>query len=596
MILLRSWGLIKEASNINLLWASLVVEELTRLGVNHFFISPGSRSTPIVTAIARNDKAKTIVHFDERGAAFAALGYAKITGLPAVWVTTSGTAVGNGLPAVIEAHMTGVPMILLTADRPPELRQTGANQSINQFPIFAPYLNWSVDAPTPSTEISPAYVLTTIDQAVQRSIANGMGPVHVNWMFREPLAPISTGRAYNDYVSQISSWINGGEPYTKYSNSHKIAQIGGSDIGEVGDIWFKNKGIIIAGRLKNYSQGNLVKQLAAHLKWPLVSDISSHLRLGVDTENSDALHLSPLVFSPTNNNFLPTPKTVVQFGKLPTSKHLLAWVKLTRPDNYVVVDDFPGRIDPGHAVTHRVEADIEDLCSQLLRLDPPRENANKTWLKEWERLDEKVKDKLSRFAHHDRNLTEPAVARIVSEEIKNGHTLVIGNSMPIRDFDSFSSFNGARVRTITNRGASGIDGAIATAIGASLAAQSPTTVVLGDLTLLHDLNSLAMTKQLSTGFVVVVINNNGGGIFSFLPISDFSDVFEPFFGVPHGFTFKEASKMFNGLYHNPTSQDEFKKCYSESIMAHHFSIIEVNTERHDNAELHKEIEKQIRFA
>ena len=586
--------MIKEASNINLLWTVLVVEELIRLGVDQFFIAPGSRSTPLVTAIARNDKAKAFVHFDERGTAFAALGYAKVSGVPAVWVTTSGTAVANGLPAVIEAHMTGVPLVLLTADRPPELRQTGANQSINQYPIFAPYLNYSFDAPTPSMEISPSYVLTSIDQVVHRSLSNGMGPVHVNWMFREPLAPISTGNNFSHYLSQINTWINGSEPFTKYAKMYKGTQISDTVLRESEHVWLKEKGVIVAGRLRNFSQANLVKQLAAYLKWPLVSDISSQLRLGAGTENSDTLHLSPLIFNgASHNNLLPMPETVVQFGKLPTSKHVLAWIKASSPNNYVVVDDFPGRLDPIHKVSHRIEADIEDVCNHILKIELSHKTTRGEWLKEWISLDARAKLELKKIGQYNDELTEPAVARIVSEEIKEGHILVIGNSMPIRDFDSFSTFNGARVHTITNRGASGIDGTIATAVGASVAAQRSTTVVLGDLALLHDLNSLAMMNQLNTAFVIVVINNNGGGIFSFLPISDFSDIFEPFFGVPHELSFKEAAKMFKGAYHSPTSSDEFKKCYSESILTQGLTIIEVNTDRHDNFALHKEIEKQI---
>ena len=594
MISLRFWGLIKEASNINLLWALLVIEEFTRLGVTHFFISPGSRSTPLVTAIARNKKANTFVHFDERGSAFAALGSAKLTGIPAVWVTTSGTAVANGLPAVIEAHMSGVPLILLTADRPPELRQTGANQSINQFPIFGSYLNWSFDAPTPTTEIAPAYLLTSINQAVQRAIADGGGPVHINWMFREPLAPITSGIDYSDYLSEINDWLDNENPYTKYTKVYKSAQIKESVVDETGTVWNAEKGVIIAGRLKNYKQGHLVKQLAATLRWPLVSDISSFLRLGADAENSDVLHISPLVFNASTARLLPTPDTVVQFGKLPTSKHVLSWINSVKPDNYMVIDDFPGRIDPLHRATHRLEADIEDLCNQLLSLAPLRESGNDQWLEEWRRINENANSVLINEERDNQDLTEPAVTRIVSAEIKQGHILVIGNSMPIRDFDSFSVFNGARVHTITNRGASGIDGIIATAIGASLAAQRPTTVVIGDLAMLHDLNSLAMANQLNTSFVIVVINNNGGGIFSFLPIAEFSDVFEPFFGVPHNLSFKEAARMFKGAYHNPSSQDAFKTCYAASIVTPGLSIIEVNTDRYTNAQLHKDIEKQVK--
>jgi len=178
-----------DAPNVQYLWAKLIVEELLRSGAGHFFLAPGSRSTPLALAVARNRRARYHVHFDERGTAFAALGYGRATGKPAVWITTSGTAVANGLPAVVEAATDGVPLILLTADRPPELRETGANQTIDQAKIFGDYVRWQLDLPVPDPAIDPAFVLTTVDQAVYRSLRAPAGPVHLNCMFREPLVP-----------------------------------------------------------------------------------------------------------------------------------------------------------------------------------------------------------------------------------------------------------------------------------------------------------------------------------------------------------------------------------------------------------------------
>ena len=594
MILLRFWALIREASNINHLWSLLIVEEFVRLGVNQFFISPGSRSTPIVTAISRLSKAKPFVHFDERGTAFAALGYAKVTGKPAVWVTTSGTAVGNGLPAVIEAYMAGVPMILLTADRPPELRQTGANQSIPQFPVFAPYLNWSLDAPAPTIEISPSYVLTSIDQAVQRAYSNGMGPVHLNWMFREPLAPEVTGEDFSGYVSTISNWIEGSDPYTKYNRCRQHLKIGDLPDSQLEPLWEVEHGLIIAGRLKSQEEGESVREVANKLNWPLFSDISSQIRLGASTDQGQSLPLSPFIFSRDNSKHLPPPKTVIQFGKTPTSKTLLTWINTVRPENYVVIDDAPQRIDPSHTVTLRIEAEIIDSCNQILECKPAHVREQSEWIAVWNAINKKVNTRLKEYWTRPQSLSEPLIAHIISGELRDGDTLVIGNSMPIRDFDSYAVFNGVNVATITNRGASGIDGIIATAIGTAVASEGPVTAVLGDLAFLHDLNSLAMASQIKTSIVLIVINNNGGGIFSFLPIAKYTDVFEPFFGTPHSITFREAARMFNGMYHNPTLPDEFRDNYSESLATSGLSIIEVNTNRYANLQLHKEIEERIR--
>src|SRR5215213_3717511 len=201
-------GLNRDTPRANRLWAYLIVEELLRCGIEFFCVAPGSRSTPLVAALAANARARSLIHFDERGTAFAALGYARATGRPAAWITTSGTAVANGLPAVVEAATDGVPMVLLTADRPPELRQTGANQTIDQPDIFGDYIRWRFDLPAPDPAIDPAMVLTTVDQAAYRASRTPQGPVHLNLMFREPLLPED-----EDALSGPSSWMKSGEPY-----------------------------------------------------------------------------------------------------------------------------------------------------------------------------------------------------------------------------------------------------------------------------------------------------------------------------------------------------------------------------------------------
>lgn len=584
--------MIREASNINQLWSLLIIEELLRLGIEQFFISPGSRSTPIVTAIALLDAAKKCVHFDERGSAFAALGYGKATGRPAVWVTTSGTAVANGLPSVIEAHMDGVPLILLTADRPPELRGTGANQSINQVSIFSPYVRWSLDGPVPTTDIPPAYVLTSIDQAVYRSHTMGNGPVHLNWMFREPLAPKPTGEEFGAYLQSIKNWIDSTTPYTDYRNTSKRLSPQNQEFDKRPIYTNDHKGLVLAGRLKTHEEGILIKRVAASLGWPLYADISSQIRLGFDKEENGAALLSPLLFSPSTSAYLPKPDKVMQFGKIPTSKHLLSWINSVKPSEYLIIDNSPERIDPFHEVSTRIDASISEFCRTLLSLNSAKNPINQSWIKEWEKVNERIAVNLENYWDENNPLSEPLIARVISEEIKTDSILVIGNSMPIRDIDSFATYQGAQVSIVTNRGASGIDGITATAVGASVATNKPVTVVLGDLALLHDLNSLAMARHLSASFVVIVINNNGGGIFSFLPIAKFADVFEPFFGTPNDVTFNGAAKMFDAAYYKPSTIDEFRLSYSQAIERERFSIIEVETDRKENLELHKEIERR----
>ncbi len=568
---------------LNRLWADLIVEELLRSGVGLFCVAPGSRSTPLVAALAANPKARTLVHFDERGTAFAALGYARATGGPAAWVTTSGTAVANGLPAVVEASVDGVPMILLTADRPPELRQTGANQTVDQPDIFGDYVRWRFDLPAPDPGIQPTMVLTTVDQAVYRSRRAPSGPVHLNLMFREPFLPgpdeeVPTGPA---------SWRSSGEPYTRYAATKP-----GVDTAEVGLIRDAlrpvGRGLVVAGRLASREQGEAVVKLAGALGWPLLPDIGSQVRLATGSPNVvahyDAL-LSSEKFASTH-----APEAVLHVGGRALSKRLEGFLGSRRPDPYVVVRENPSRLDPGHFVTHSVEADVVDFCASLGRSVTAGASED-GWLSGWREASEGVGRNLDLLLPEDGALTEPLVARLLSRHVPEGHGLVVANSMPIRDLDAFATTDGAPVPVAANRGASGIDGTVATAAGFSRGLGAPVTLVIGDLSLLHDLNSLAMLRDLPV--TVVVLNNNGGGIFSFLPVSGHQEFFEPYFGTPQGVTFEPAASMFGLGYESPRTVAEFAQAYRTAHTRDGSTLIEVKTDREDNFALHRQLSAEI---
>ena len=220
----------RDTAYSNRLWANLIVEELVRSGVGLFVMAPGSRSTPLTTAVAAHPEARHRIHFDERGTAFFALGYARATGRPAAWITTSGTAVANGFPAVVEASVDEVPLLLLTADRPPELRATGANQTIDQVKIFGGYVRWQFDLPAPSPDVRPEVVLTTVDQAVYRTRRASAGPVHLNCMFREPFLP-DKEQTYRRDVADLGAWTQNAQPYTRYAASEPSVEGGGRPCG-----------------------------------------------------------------------------------------------------------------------------------------------------------------------------------------------------------------------------------------------------------------------------------------------------------------------------------------------------------------------------
>ncbi len=571
----------------NLLWATLIVEELVRTGVELFCVAPGSRSTPLVAALAANERARSLIHFDERGTAFAALGCARATGRPAAWITTSGTAVANGLPAVVEAATDGVPIILLTADRPPELRQTGANQTIDQPDIFGDYVRWRFDLPAPDAGVDPAMVLTTVDQAVYRARRAPSGPVHLNLMFREPFIPEPGDREVGQ--SAPERWSRGGEPYTRYAATRPAV-----DLDEVELLWEElqpvERGLVVAGRLPSRKQGEAVLRLAESLGWPLLPDVGSQVRLGARSENLVPYHDALLASEPFKASHVP--QAVLHLGGRAVSKRLEQFLAGSRPDPYVVVRENPFRLDPGHRVTHSVEAEVLDLCAALTKVAerrPPVPAA--PWTASWRGASEKVDRRLDLSSAQTKELNEPLVARLISRHIPGEHSLCVASSMPIRDLDTYAAEDGAPVPVAANRGASGIDGTVATAAGFVRASGRPVTLLIGDLALLHDLNSLAMLRDLPV--VVVVLNNDGGAIFSFLPVARHREFFEPYFGTPQGLSFEHAAAMFGLGYERPSTTTEFVEAYRTVCDRNGPALIEVRTDREENTEVHRRLLSEI---
>jgi 2-succinyl-5-enolpyruvyl-6-hydroxy-3-cyclohexene-1-carboxylate synthase len=578
----------RNTARANRLWADLIVEELVRSGVGFFCVAPGSRSTPLVAALAANPKAKSLVHFDERGTAFAALGYARATGLPAAWITTSGTAVANGLPAVVEAATDNVPMILLTADRPPELRETGANQTVVQPNIFGGYPRWSFDLPAPDLSQDPAVVLTTVDQAVYRARRAPSGPVHLNLMFREPFLPDPEEDPGQDPVAP-DRWRESVESYTRYAATEPSV-----NDEEVKRVWREirgvERGLVVAGRLRSRKQGEAVVRLADALGWPLLPDVGSQVRLGAPPGKLVAFYDALLAGEPFRATH--GPGAVLHFGGRALSKRLEQFLAASRPDPYVVVRENPFRLDPGHKVTHSVEAGVVRFCAALAAAAGDGSiGGDVSWTEGWRGASERVDLALDRaFAGTD-ELNEPLVARLVSRNIPEGHGLCVASSMPIRDLDTFAAAGGAPVPVAANRGASGIDGTVATAAGFARGLGRPVTLLIGDLALLHDLNSLAMLRNLPV--VVVVLNNDGGAIFSFLPVSNQKTFFEPYFGTPQGVGFEPAAKMFGLTYELPRTAEEFVHAYRAACTSSAPALIEVKTDREENVALHRRLLERI---
>lgn len=577
----------QDTASLNAFWAFLMIEELVRNDVTQFFVAPGSRSTPLTVAIARHPEAQAILHYDERSLAYAALGYARATGKPAVWVTTSGTAVANGLPAVVEASNDRVPLLCLTADRPPELRDTDANQAIDQVQIFGKFVRWFSDLPCPSAEIEPAFVLSSIDHALGR-MRSERGPVHLNCQFREPFLPEMP--APMGFPSSLTAWRNSQEGFDSFQYAYpQITQI--RDLLEQSE-----RGLIVVARLDPY-QVEVVDWLEAlgALGWPILADLGSQLRFS--SHPNIIHHFDQLLLSPFFTG-QQVPDTILQIGSRFTSKRLGQWLKTVRPRHYIVVKDHPFRSDPNHQVTMSVETNLAAFVYGLTEKESGLGmtlHPETAWLNAWQRANEVVAKTIdTELVHHPK--AEWALARTLSRLLPHKHGLFLGNSMPIRDWDMYAAMTGGWQEVGANRGASGIDGLVAAAAGFAVGLEKPVTLVLGDLSFLYDLNALLILKRIQQPVTVVVINNDGGGIFSFLPIAQVQDVFEPFFGTPHGLSFEAAAALFQLPYAQATTIEDFQTAYQHALAEGVSTLIEFKSNRPQNLQEHQALQQRIKEA
>ena len=588
-----------QAPNLNQLWAALLVEELVRNGVDTFCVAPGSRSTPLVVAVARNDRARSIVHYDERGAAFHALGHGRVTGAPAAVITTSGSALANVWPAVVEASLEHIPLLVLSGDRPPELQDAGANQTMDQVKFFGAYAEWSATLPCPSTDIDPAVVLTTVDQAVSRCGGPSGGAVHINCMFREPLAPTEQGEDFEAYLEPVRSWHDAGRPYSRYDSVATRPEP--EMLAEVAELAARRPhGLLVAGRLADAEARAAVAGLADVLGWPFLPDVTSGLRL--DSRPGTAVPYHDVLFGSEEFMRQHPIEAVIHVGGRWTSRRLPDHLEAARPKDYVVVDDHPDRQDPIHRATMRFHIPVAEFCRALKAVvgnsreagDATKAPAAKEaggapdagWLASWQQASEHVGRRLAASLAEGQTLSEPGVAWLVSRHIGAGEGLYLASSMPVRDVDTFGCAGPEPPVVASNRGASGVDGTIATAAGFARGLGKCATLMIGDQAFLHDLNSLRLCRTLDTPFVIVVLNNDGGGIFSFLPVARFSDVFERYFGAPHGMTFEHAAALFDLEYVRPSTQDEFVGAYEQARRRPGATVIEVQTGRQGNYDLH----------
>lgn len=537
-------------------WATLILEALTRHQVQHVCIAPGSRSTALTLAAAANPRLICHTHFDERGLGHLALGLAKASGQPVAVIVTSGTAVANLYPAIIEAGLTGERLVMLTADRPPELIDCGANQAIRQPEMFASHAQQTLNLPRPTPDISARWLASAIDNGLSALIH---GALHINCPFAEPLYG-EEGDDFLEWSEALGDWWQGTQPWLRYcAPQPHTAQPDWSQ-------WQQKRGVIIAGRMAA-QDGVKLAQWAKTLGWPLISDVQS--------QTGNPLPCADLwLASPQAKTVLAQAELVVQLGSSLTGKRLLQWQASCQPPEYWLIDPLPGRLDPAQHRGRRLQVPV----SEWLALHPAQPQA--PWATALESLSQQVCVTMQdRLATH---FGEATLAQCLPALLPDDGQLFLGNSLVVRLVDSLAQLP-AGYPVFANRGASGIDGLISTAAGVQRATEKPTLVLIGDLSALYDLNALALMRQCSAPMVIIVVNNNGGQIFSLLPTPPAQR--ERFYCMPQNVDFSHAAAMFGLNYASPDNftglTDAVNACWQHGGV----TLIELKVSPTDGAEI-----------
>lgn len=550
------------------------VDELSKSGITDAVISPGSRSTPMAMSLTEHPDLNQWVVIDERSAAFFALGMAKKTKRPVTLVCTSGTAAANYFPAIVEAHYSRVPLVVLTADRPHELRDVGAPQAIEQIKLYGDYVKWFQEMALPEADSSMLqYARSRASRAVNTAQEGNAGPVHVNFPLREPLIPDFTlDNLWGQLTLQAYYPVNTGERRLSPDQVNQLSQ----------KLHSSQKGLIVCGPQTETDFAAAVVKLAAAWGLPILADPLSHVRSGQHPkeniiEGYDAILRNEMIREQLK------PDYIIRFGAMPVSKPYLFYVKEHHDVPQYIVENEAGYREPAGNRTEFIYADPVMLCHDLAGSNDITSDEN--WLTAWKTMNDVAKKHLLEDVD-THSLTEGNAVQNLLEMIPDKSSLYVGNSMAVRDLDTFFMTTSKKVDILANRGANGIDGMLSSGAGAA-AVGDPVTLLLGDLSFFHDSNGLLAAKHYNVNLTVLLINNNGGGIFSFLPQVNHEEHFEALFGTPLDIDFQQMVDMYGGKYCNVSSGAELKDALYTSWHSQGLSVIEVNTERTVNMEWHR---------
>lgn len=559
------------------------VDELVRSGLRDACTSPGSRSTPLALTFAWDPRVRATSHIDERSGSFFALGLAKATGVPPALVCTSGTAAANYAPAVYEAYEARVPLLVLTADRPPELRDIGAGQTIDQVGMFGSAAKWFFEVDDfPAAPTRVRWLRQLACRAFLTALEGRPGPVHLNFAFREPLVPDgASGVPSDDVVPGRAD----GRPWVTRPRVQRLASR--SLLVAVADqIKAASQPVIVAGRNERDPRlGTVLADFAERAAVPLLADPLSGGRRGpCAIAHYDAL-LRSEAFAAVH-----VPDLVLRIGDLPTSKPLRTWLAASGAVQ-IAIDSESSWQDPSAAVetviaaapTPTLEA-LDDLMSRKRKHAP--------WLEDWYQADRRAAGAIIGALGHE--LNEPRVAIELGSLLPDDATLVVASSMPVRDVETFFPTRPAAFRTLSNRGANGIDGTVSTAFGVSAVARGPVVLLIGDVALAHDVGGLLAASRLGLKLVIVLIDNDGGGIFHFLPASGQGNAFVDHIATPHGLDFAHAAALYGLGWERVADVETFRSALATAIAAERSTIICVRTTRDDNVETHRRVWESVR--
>jgi 2-succinyl-5-enolpyruvyl-6-hydroxy-3-cyclohexene-1-carboxylate synthase len=579
-----------------------IVEELLRAGVRDVVVCPGSRSTPLALALAADPAIRTWLHLDERAGGFFALGLAKASRRPVGILTTSGTAAVNLHPAVVEALEGRVPLVLLTADRPPELRDRGAPQAIDQDHLFGRHAKWYAELPVPEDELLPvAHLRGVVGRAIAVAIEAPSGPVQLNLPFREPLIPAGDLRPATDpRPGQGSATAQATAPAVRLVPAERLP----SDddlIALAARLEIAARGLIVCGPLDRPGFAPAVAALAAVTGFPILADGLANVRTGVH-DRSHVVVRHDTVLRSDSFRAGHRPDVVVRFGGTPTSKALLTWLADLDADQLVVDDG--GWNEPTVRPLTMIHADpvrlAEVLAARLSAPTPtptppptPRRAADAGWLDGWLAADRAADRALRAWLGDQGEPFEGAAIAEAAAGLPDGAVLYVGNSMPVRDLDGYLPGSDAAIRCLGNRGANGIDGVVSSALGAAAAEAGPVVLVVGDVSFLHDLNALLAARLHRLSATIVLVNNDGGGIFSFLPQATaerpevgLPERYEELFGTPHGVDVGPIVTALGGE-HRRVGVGELAAAVAASVGRPGVRVLEIRTDRARNVELHR---------